>query len=349
MAFLSFFIVYHSVCKIEPRLLRWRKPGAGSVTALPTPGCSYENTNVGLRPHKERGLFRSHHSWNPTVHAGALCTVLLLPTHLISPLKSQIVAQLRMVSAIIQTPNLTWDQQNQTTLSCVRKSESLFKSFSNPFIHQTSHAECCIFTYSFSKLQKSRKSGLSSVMLRSVSWKGGRNTEKPEATWSRTPPTLSLKHRRLPSEWRVVTLENHVLKIIPNKVQNINIRWNRLKRVKTSKTEKLKKKKPLKCTQRVVFYTWWSFRFSLHVSLPSQTKVYEAAGPWKATVKRPWNVSVGQQEKEEPRTLGHRRYCKTFSQWLTALRSGNACTPQCLISPRPDSRQSHLLIKCQPI
>lgn len=90
------------------------------------------------------------------------------------------------------------------------------------------------------------------------------------------------------------------------------------------------------------------FRFSLHVSLPSQTKVSEAAGPWKATVKRPWNISIGQQEEEEPRTHGQRRYCET-SQWLTPLRPGNACTPQCLISLRPDSKQPHLLIKCQPV
>ena len=125
---------------------------------------------------------------------------------------------------------------------------------------------------------------------------------------------------------------------------------NQMKQTQKSKTQQNREvKKSLKCTQRVVFYTWWSFRFSLHVSLPSQTKVSEAAGPWKATVKRPWNVSIGQQEEEEPRTHGQRRHCKTFSQWLTPLRLGNAGTPQCLISPRSDSKQSHLLIKCQPI
>lgn len=161
MVFLSFFIVYHSVLQIEPRLLRGCKPGAGSVTTLPTPGCSCENTNHGASAPQGEAYSAATIPETPLCTAGALCTVLcLLPTHLISPLKSQIATQLRMVSAIIQTPNLTWDQQNQTTLSCVRKSESLFKSFSDPFIHQTSHAECCIFTSSFSKLHKSRKSGL---------------------------------------------------------------------------------------------------------------------------------------------------------------------------------------------
>lgn len=298
----------------------------------------------GLSPTRREACSGATIPETPLCMLGALCTVLLLPTHLISPLKSQIVAQLRVVSVIIQTPNLTWDQQNQTTLSCVRKSESLFKSFSDPFIQQTSHAECCIFTYSFSKLQKSRKSGLSSVMLRSVAWKGGRKTEKPEATWSRTPPTLqAFAFRKTCCNPRKSCLENYSKQGSKYKHQ--------MKQTQKSKNQQNRevKKKPLKCTQRVVFYTWWSFRFSLHVSLPSQTKVSEAAGPWKATVKRPWNVSIGQQEEEEPRTHGQRRYCKTFSQWLTALWPGNACTPQCLISPRPDSRQSHLLIKCQPI
>lgn len=103
------------------------------------------NPRVFLWKHKSWGLSPTRRekacsaATIPEAHCAPWghCTVLLLlPTHLISPLKSQIVTQLRMVSAIIQT--LTWlqDQQNQTTLSCVRKSESLFKSFSNPFIHQ---------------------------------------------------------------------------------------------------------------------------------------------------------------------------------------------------------------------
>lgn len=112
----------------------------------------WKHKSWGLSPTRREACSAATIPETPLCTLGAHCTVLLLlPTHLISPLKSQIVTQLRMVSAIIQTPNLTWDQQNQTTLSCVRKSESLFKSFSNPFIHQTSHAECCIFTSSFSK------------------------------------------------------------------------------------------------------------------------------------------------------------------------------------------------------
>ena len=46
---------------------------------------------------------------------------------------------------------------------------------------------------------------------------------------------------------------------------------NQMKQTQKSKTQQNREvKKSLKCTQRVVFYTWWSFRFSLHVSLPSQ-------------------------------------------------------------------------------
>ena len=126
----------------------------------------------------------------------------------------------------------------------------------------------------------------SSVMLQSVTWKGGIKAGEPEATWSRTSPIASQKHRHLSSEGHVATLENHVWKIIPNRVQNIDFRWNRLRGVNTNKTEDFKNLWNVH-SRRVVFCTWWGFRFSSHLSLPSQTKVSEAAGPWKATVKRP--------------------------------------------------------------
>lgn len=69
---------------------------------------------------------------------------------------------------------------------------------------------------------------------------------------------------------RIATLENHVLSI-PNKVKHKH-QMKQTQKVKTNKTEV---KKYLKCTQRVVFCTWWSFGLT-HVSLPSQTKVSEA-------------------------------------------------------------------------
>lgn len=148
------------------------------------------------------------------------------------------------------------------------------KSFSNLLIHQTSHVEHCSFTSSFSKLQKKVENlDYSSVMLQSVTWKGGIKAGEPEATWSGTSPSASQKHRHLSSEGHVATLENHTWKIIPNKVQNIDFRWNRLRGVNTNKTEDFKNLWNVH-SQRVVFCALWGFRFSSRLSLPSQTSFW---------------------------------------------------------------------------
>lgn len=144
--------------------------------------------------------------------------------------------------------------------------------------------------------------------------KGRIKAGESEAIWSRTSPTLSQKHRPLSSEWHSSSLENHVWKILPNKAQNNDFRWNRLKHINTSETG-FRKSLHVHC-QQVVFYNWWDFRFSSHLPLSSQRKVSEAASPREATVKGPReDLYYQQEEKELKATLTDRqtRYCKAFS------------------------------------
>ena len=75
---------------------------------------------------------------------------------------------------------------------------------------------------------------------------------------------------------------------------------NQMKQTQKSKTQQNREvKKSLKCTQRVVFYTWWSFRFSLHVSLPSQ-KFLRLQGHGRLPWKGPGTFPLASKRKKSP-------------------------------------------------
>lgn len=124
-------------------------------------------------------------------------------------------------------------------------------------------------------------------------------------------PTLSRKHRRLSPEGHSAFLESY-LKIIPNKFQNEDFKWN-TQRSKHSKTEDLKYLWNVH-SQRFVLCNWWAFRFSSHLPVPSGTKVSEATSPLEATVKRPWGRSPASKRAKTPRPHGQKRYWKP-SPW----------------------------------
>lgn len=151
------FVILHCLSSQSARLSPGNSGGTSQVLGLWLPFNPrvflWKHKSWGLSPTRKRSLFSSHHSWNPTVHPGGTLyspASSAHPPHLSPEITDSHSAE-DGVSRLFR--HLTWlgDQQNQTTLSCVKKIWSLFKSFSNPFIHQTSHAECCIFTSSFSK------------------------------------------------------------------------------------------------------------------------------------------------------------------------------------------------------
>lgn len=173
--------------------------------------------------------------------------------------------------------------------------------------------------------------------------KGGREKQRSQRPHGAdTTYFLSLKHKCLPSEWRVTTLENHVLKIIPNKVQNINIRWNRLKK---SKNQQNREVKNIWNAHKELFSVLVGVRFLTYMYHFPLKQSFWGCRAMEGYCERPWNISIGQQEEEEPRTHGQRRYCET-SQWLTPPAWKCLHTPMSDF-PRPDSKQPHLLIKCQ--
>lgn len=166
--------------------------------------------------------------------------------------------------------------------------------------------------------RRKRKSGVWLVIPRSVAWEA---EGEPEATCRRMSPTLSWKHKCLSSEGQSAFLESY-LKIIPNKFQNEDFKWNTQKS-KHSETEDLKSLWNVH-SQRFVLCNWWGFRFSSHLPVPPGTKVSEATSPLEATVKRPWQRSPASKRTKIPRPQGQKRYWKP-SPWQP--------TPSCLEMP----------------
>ncbi|KAI5178833.1 Ciliary Rootlet Coiled-Coil Protein 2-Like [Manis pentadactyla] len=59
--------------------------------------------------------------------------------------------------------------------------------------------------------------------------------------------------------------------------------------------------------------------------------------------------ALGEISTSQHRASGTEGTGKPSLQWPTPRPAGNACTLRCLTHPRPDNRQSHWLIKNQPI
>lgn len=154
---MGFFFVCHSLCQAEPRLL-WG--GTSQLLGLWLP---FQPQRFPAEKHKQSLL-----------HLGAKCrkeagsaSPILKPQHHRGPwyspppaqpprppLKSQIVP--RRGCSLSHSEHLTEVSRIKQPYS-VRKSHWVIvwiKSFSNLFIHQTSHVERCSFTFSFSKLPK---------------------------------------------------------------------------------------------------------------------------------------------------------------------------------------------------
>lgn len=142
---------------------------------------------------------------------------------------------------------------------------------------------------------------------------------------------LSRKHRRLSSEGHSASLENRIWKIIPNKVQNEDFKWNRLKGVNTAKQ---------RISKMFAMYTAKDF-FSNIGGVSGLARIYQfplgqkflrLQMHGKLLRKGPGRERQPAKRRRSPRPHLHRRYWKAFSL--------QACSPpaqKCLHTLLSDS------------